>query len=69
MLKIDIDTKRIMSQSRYVNNEIQNIKGNIRVYLRIKPITESKRSILSVSNQTLRVDVPLKHQKSQNSTK
>ena len=64
---IEKDTHNMKERRRFLNNELQNIKGTIRVYVRVKPLTKGSRSIISVKdNNELAVTIPDNHIRSEN---
>ena len=63
----DNEIKKINEKMRYLNNEIQNLKGNIRVYLRIKPLSKNEKSTLVIlENNKLELKIPKKKIRSEN---
>lgn len=63
----DLEIKKINERTRWLNNEIQNLKGNIRVYLRIKPLSKNERSTITIlENTRLELQIPKKLIRSEN---
>ena len=55
---------------REINNELQTLKGNIRVYLRIKPLGKDKKCVLKISdNHQLTLLLPAESAKSKHAKK
>lgn len=64
---IEKDTHNMKERRRFLNNELQNIKGTIRVYIRVKPLSKGSKSIIAVQNNAqLVVTIPDTHIRSEN---
>ena len=64
--------KEIDVQKRSQNNQLQEAKGNIRVYCRIRPLLEAEHDTNIISSQgdsTVFLAVPSKYLKSDNNIK
>ena len=57
---LEQDIKEILEKKKVLNNELQELKGNIRVYLRVRPeMEENPTNYVNIQNyNTLDVVVP-----------
>lgn len=55
----------LLELRRECHNRLQNLKGNIRVYLRVKPLT-GQRSLVTAMGRSVRLEVPARLLKSDN---
>lgn len=42
VMELQQDTKQLINQQRTLNNELQEAKGNIRVYCRVRPLIQGE---------------------------